>query len=132
MNGIKRILFVEDEEDQRELIRRAIAGSRYDFVIASSALEAVQLYFDCYPNSANRFHAIVFDGAMPAKDGFKVAEMVACWEDNEETKTRLASLSGYADIIDKTTLPEKLHVEREFKKPDDFINIRACIEEWLG
>lgn len=63
-----RILIVEDDPDDLELIKTALKGEPYEISVAYNGKEGVEKARTEKPN------AIVLDIMMPEKDGFKACE----------------------------------------------------------
>ncbi len=67
--GQERILFVEDDEDQRDIIPRVLRQLGYEVTAAGSAVEALQLFLQQRPP----FDLVITDFDMPETNGFELA-----------------------------------------------------------
>jgi CheY-like chemotaxis protein len=70
MSAAHKILVVEDDEDQRELMRRALARQGYDVTAAADGIEAYDLALRLRPD------LIITDIYMPAADGAHLVRRV--------------------------------------------------------
>lgn len=70
MSAARKILVVEDDEDQRELMRRTLARQGYDVTAASDGIEAYELALGLRPD------LIITDVYMPAADGAHLVRRV--------------------------------------------------------
>ncbi len=69
--GLHRVLVVDDQENDRALLRRMIESQEgYEVVEAASGQEAIALVAESHP------HIIILDLMMPEVDGFAVLETV--------------------------------------------------------
>jgi len=67
---MKKILVAEDEDDQRELMRRTLARQGYDVTVAADGIEAYELALSLRPD------LIITDVHMPAADGAHLVRRV--------------------------------------------------------
>ncbi|MCW7752614.1 PAS domain S-box protein [Desulfobotulus sp. H1] len=67
--GNERLLFVEDDPDQRETVPRILQGLGYRVVVAANADEALSRM----ESSEKRFHLVLTDYDMPGSDGLQFA-----------------------------------------------------------
>ena len=65
-----RVLVVDDEPDARELIKRVLAGSRADVLIAGSAPQALEII------GSQAFNVLVSDIGLPDTDGYDLIREV--------------------------------------------------------
>ena len=84
---MKKILIVEDDEDQRELMRRTLARQGYDVTAASDGIEAYDLALRLRPD------LIVTDVHMPAADGAHLIRRVR--DTRELAATPILVTTGY-------------------------------------
>jgi CheY-like chemotaxis protein len=70
MSAARKILVVEDDEDQRELMRRALTRQGYDVTAAADGIEAYELALSLRPD------LIITDVYMPAADGAHLVRRV--------------------------------------------------------
>ena len=84
---MKKILVAEDDDDQRELMRRTLARQGYDVMAASDGIEAYDLAVGLRPD------LIITDVHMPAADG---AHLIRRVRDTEElAATPILVTTGY-------------------------------------
>ena len=84
---MKKILVAEDDEDQRELMRRALVRQGYDVTAAADGIEAYELALRLRPD------LIITDVYMPAADG---AHLVRRVRDTESlAQTPILVTTGY-------------------------------------
>jgi CheY-like chemotaxis protein len=87
MSEARKILVVEDDEDQRELMRRTLARQGYDVTAAADGIEAYELALSLRPD------LIITDVYMPAADG---AHLVRRVRDTEGlARTPILVTTGY-------------------------------------
>ncbi|GBC60129.1 hypothetical protein DENIS_1074 [Desulfonema ishimotonii] len=67
--GRERILFVEDDEDQREIIPRVLGQLGYDVVSARNAADALE----AFSGNGQPFDLVITDFDMPETSGFELA-----------------------------------------------------------
>ena len=79
MSAARKILVVEDDEDQRELMRRTLARQGYDVTAAADGIEAYELALRLRPD------LIITDVYMPAADGAHLVRRVRDTEGLAET-----------------------------------------------
>ena len=70
MSAARKILVVEDDEDQRELMRRTLTRQGYDVTAAADGIEAYDLALALRPD------LIITDVYMPAADGAHLVRRV--------------------------------------------------------
>jgi CheY-like chemotaxis protein len=87
MSAARKILIVEDDEDQRELMRRSLARQGYDVTAASDGVEAYELALSLRPD------LIVTDVYMPAADGAHLVRRVR--DTAELASTPILVTTGY-------------------------------------
>jgi CheY-like chemotaxis protein len=87
MSAARKILVVEDDEDQRELMRRTLARQGYDVTAAQDGIEAYELALSLRPD------LIVTDVHMPAADGAHLIRRVR--DTAELAATPILVTTGY-------------------------------------
>ena len=121
MSGGKRILVIEDTEDNRRIIRDLLTNAGYELLEATTGVEGVQMATDHRPD------LILMDIQLPEMDGYqatrRIREDPACAGipiiavtsyalSGDETKTREAGCDGY---VAKPFSPRQLLAKvREF------------------
>lgn len=92
----KRVLVVDDEDDNRELIRAALLEYNIEVLTASSATEAMEIV------TKSNLDAIVSDIGMPDEDGYGLIKQIRAWEVNQGLKSIPAiALTAYARDEDR-------------------------------
>lgn len=61
-----RVLYIEDNPDNRMLVQRILAAEGYDVLVASSGPQGIEIASDEQP------HAVLVDINMPGVDGYTV------------------------------------------------------------
>ncbi len=67
----QRLLVVDNEEADRELLQRWLAPLGFEVMLATSGLDALRLLDDLQPGAPGAPHAIFMDLAMPGIDGWE-------------------------------------------------------------
>ncbi len=92
----KRVLVVDDEDDNRELICTALLEYNIEVLSASSAIEAMAIV------TKNNLDAIVSDIGMPDADGYRLIKQIRAWEVSQGLKLIPAiALTAYARDEDR-------------------------------
>ena len=84
---MRKILVAEDDEDQRELMRRTLSRQGYDVAAASDGIEAYELALSLRPD------LIITDVYMPAADGAHLVRRVR--DTAELSGTPIRVTTGY-------------------------------------
>ena len=87
MSAARKILVVEDDEDQRELMRRTLARQGYDVTAAADGIEAYELALTLRPDLN------ITDVYMPAADGAHLVRRVR--DTTELASTPILVTTGY-------------------------------------
>jgi PAS domain S-box-containing protein len=88
----KRILVVEDNADNREMMRILLEGSGHEIHEAGDGVSGVELAVQLEPD------VILIDIGLPGIDGYQVARQIRA---KLRDRTRLIALSGYGQPKDK-------------------------------
>ncbi|MEQ8275628.1 MAG: ATP-binding protein [Deltaproteobacteria bacterium] len=119
--GRETILIVEDEENVRHALKRALAGSGYEVLVASDPLEALEIF------SAREgpIQLVVSDVVMPHMSGPQLAEQIRA----SEPEMEFLFMSGYAG----DQLPEDLASREDLllKKPFTAATLTARVRQRL-
>ena len=111
----KTVLNVEDNEDNRRLVRRLLLFQGYNVIEASSARQALELLQTCKPD------LILLDINMPEEDGYSLT-----------IKLKNNPLLGKTPIVAITANALKGDRERTFQAGcDDYIEKPIDIEAFL-
>jgi signal transduction histidine kinase len=90
-----RVLFVDDEEDARELVGELLRQAGAQVTIASSVGEAM-LAVDSV-----RFDVVVSDLSMPQEDGYSFARRIGEWSQRSGESLPAIALSAFAAVEDR-------------------------------
>ena len=90
----KKILFVDNEEDQRVIIQKLLTRLGYDIEVEESPWEALRRVEN------ERFDLVITDLIMPDMDGTELCERIR----RANPDTMVYAFSGYFDLFE----PEKI------------------------
>ncbi len=102
----KKILFVDDEESQRDVMSRFLKKLGYDATISSNALEALEIL------KKEHFPLIITDLSMPGMDGSTLCENIRIANPN----AIIYALSGFIESVEFETL-ESARFDGYLRKP---------------
>jgi DNA-binding NtrC family response regulator len=121
-NQYRRVLIVEDEVNQRQMLARVIREAEFDSVAVASAEEALTLL-----EEDARFGVAMLDLNLPGMDGLSLAtRMFSRWPD-----IRCIILTGYA-TLDAARQAFKLDVIDFLIKPSSLGEIEAALSRaWV-
>jgi PAS domain S-box-containing protein len=94
LNGV-RVLVVDDDEDNRLVVRRLLVAHGAEVNIAGSASEAVE--------SCERFrpHVLLTDLGMPERDGYQLLTQIRAWEAESGHTVAAAALTALTRSEDR-------------------------------
>jgi PAS domain S-box-containing protein len=125
----KRILVVDDHDEQRQLLVDLLNRFNFEVVEAVNGEEAIMLY------ESNDFHAVISDIRMPKVDGLKVCRHVKSKNDgksfvmivsaNAFEEDRFRATEAGADYF----LPKPYHPENLLKKLSNGLGISLSFEK---
>ena len=122
-----RILIVEDDPDDLELIKTALKGEPYEISVAYNGDEGVE------KARAEKPDAIVLDVMMPEKDGFKACEELKA--DPECGKIPVLMLTAVGQHFSSTKYAVgsgmRLEAEDYIEKPVDGEVLRKRLSHFL-
>ncbi len=110
------ILFVEDEEETRELLKSAISDEFKNFIIAKDGLEGLEKFQEYSPD------IIVTDISMPKMDGFGMITEI-----NKTHSIPIIAFSAFSET-DKLLRAIDLKVDKYLIKPVDVEDLLDAIE----
>jgi CheY-like chemotaxis protein len=120
-----RVLVVEDEDDTRELIARALAQAGASVAAAGSAAEALSLVERGCPD------VLVCDIGMPGEDGLSLIRKLRAGGDGKASALPAAALTAYAGAADRARILAA-GFQRHLAKPIDFEELRRAVAELGG
>jgi PAS domain S-box-containing protein len=94
LNGV-RVLVVDDDEDNRLVIRRLLAAHGADVKMAASTSEAVE---SC---AGFRPHVLLTDLGMPERDGYQLLKQIRAWEAESGHVVAAAALTALTRSEDR-------------------------------
>ena len=116
--GMNRILVVDDEERNIEIINRIFVRDDYEMEFAQNGKDALECVSDFEPD------VIVLDVMMPGIDGYKVCHQLK--SDKETSKIMVLLLSGKVTIEDRLKGYE-VQADDYVTKPYDPEELRAKV-----
>jgi signal transduction histidine kinase len=119
------VLVVEDEDDTRELIARALAQAGASVAAAGSAAEALSLV------DRQRPDVLICDIGMPGEDGLSLIRKLRAHADGEASLLPAAALTAYAGPADRARILAA-GFQRHLAKPVDFAELRRTVAELGG
>ena len=102
----KKILFVDDEESQRDVMSRFLKKLGYDVTLSSNSFEALEILKN------EHFPLIITDLSMPGMDGAKLCENIRMINSN----SIIYALSGFIESFESETL-ESVGFDGYLRKP---------------
>ncbi len=111
----KKILFIDNEEDQRNLMQSLLSRFGYGIDVAEDTDSALNLAME------EDYHLILIDLIMPDMDGTDLCEQIK----RLKPDAVVYSVSGHADLYDSKRL-ENAGFDGHFSKP---IRINEFIKE---
>ncbi len=119
------VLVVENEDDTRELIARALAQAGANVAEAGSAAEALVLV------DRERPDVLVCDIGMPGEDGLSLIRRLRAGEAAGSGALPAAALTAYAGPTDRARILAA-GFQRHLPKPVDFAELRRTVAELGG
>jgi serine/threonine protein kinase/CheY-like chemotaxis protein len=118
-----RVLVVDDEEHNRDMLARRLRRRGYEVETAASGYEALDTI------AQSRFDVIVLDVMMPGIDGFEVLRTLReRWTKLELPVVMATALDGSKDEVEALRLGANDYVT----KPIDFLQLQARLEIQLA
>lgn len=113
----KKILFVDDEESQRDVMKRVLTKMGYSVTTAASAEEAILIL------DAESFPLIITDLSMPGMDGTMLCGHIR----QKAPLTVVYALSGYIESYEASNL-EKIGFDGYLRKPATSKMLKEAVE----
>ncbi len=113
----KKILFVDDEEAQRDIMHRVLNKLGYSVTLSSSSQEALEiLKKECFP-------LIITDLNMPGMDGTKLCKQIRA----NNSKSIIYALSGFIESYQAQRL-EDIGFDGYLRKPATSAMIKKAVD----
>lgn len=113
-----RVLVVEDDPDQREMMELALSAGEIQVVSATNAAEALEL------TSEKLFDIYILDLDLPDTSGYQLATKVL--QLHREGRPLLIALSGYGRLADASTL-KAAGFDHHLVKPAEIESLQRLI-----
>jgi CheY-like chemotaxis protein len=89
------ILIVEDNDDNKELMKIYLSKSQYKYTFANDGMEAIELF------KFGNFNLVFMDIQMPVIDGYEATREIRKFEkENNKTRIPVIALSAYIQTED--------------------------------
>jgi cellulose synthase/poly-beta-1,6-N-acetylglucosamine synthase-like glycosyltransferase/CheY-like chemotaxis protein len=122
-NGVGNILFVDDNEEIRDLVFRVLRHQGYEVTLASSAAEALKYLTTATPD------VIVSDVMMPEMDGFALLKNLRSQPETSKIPVILLTALGEAeDLVTGLSLGADDYIKKPFMPSELLARIRSKIE----
>ncbi len=113
----KKILFVDDEESQRDVMGRVLHKMGYQVTLCSSGENALEILKN------ERFPVIITDLNMTGMDGSMLCKFIR----QQDAQTIIYALSGYIEAYDDKKLKE-IGFDGYLRKPTTFKVLKKVID----
>ncbi|RJP75918.1 MAG: response regulator [Desulfobacteraceae bacterium] len=113
----KKILFVDDEESQRDIMRRVLRKMGYSVTLSSGPVEALEILKKEY------FPLIITDLSMPGMDGTKLCKRIRSKNQN----SIIYALSGFIESYQAEKL-EEVGFDGYLRKPATTATIKQAVD----
>jgi CheY-like chemotaxis protein len=113
----KKILFVDDEEAQRDVMKRVLVKLGYEVQIADSSESALQIL------KKEKFPLIITDLSMPGMDGARLCELIR----KQNSKVIIYALSGYIETYNTDKLDDA-GFDGYLSKPATYDVLKQAVE----
>lgn len=112
-----KILFVDDEESQRDIMQRVLTKFGYSVTLSASSQEALEILKNEY------FPLIITDLNMPGMDGTKLCKKIRA----NNSQSIIYALSGFIESYQAEKL-EKLGFDGYLRKPATSAIIKKAVD----
>jgi CheY-like chemotaxis protein len=113
----KKILFVDDEESQRDIMRRVLRKMGYSVTLSSGPVEALEIL------KKEFFPLIITDLSMPGMDGTKLCKQIRSKNQN----SIIYALSGFIESYQAEKL-EEAGFDGYLRKPATTATIKQAVD----
>ena len=121
----KRILVIEDTEDNRQIIRDLLTSFDYELIEAVDGAEGVAMA------ETHRPDLILMDIQLPVMDGYEATRRIREAELRRGTHTTIVALTADALAGDRERCIES-GMDDYMTKPVSSAMLAACVERWTG
>lgn len=122
METSRRVLFVEDTSDTRDLVEFSLKQDGFEVVTAQTALEGLT------EARANAFALILLDIGLPDKDGLQLCREIRLFDQ----QTPILFYTAFAELLDLDEA-KKAGAQGCLRKPEDTVRLgevaRRLIDE---
>jgi len=118
---VKKILYVDDEEDIRMLVKRVLENIGYEVLLATNGREALDLL------KKESVDLALLDFFMPGMSGRELAESIRKEPEIKDTKLAFLTVAEFG-VIGREEL-KKLDILDYIQKPFDNENLRKRIKK---
>ena len=128
MEKHKKILIVDDDPDDMELIKMALADKPYELIFAWNGKDGVEKAKSEKPD------AIILDIMMPEEDGFKACKRIKADEELQNIPVLILTAIGkhFSDTTYARCEGLTLESEDYIEKPVDGEYLVKCLKKFLG
>lgn len=117
----KRVLIVEDDEDERELLSMLLQSCGYDVVEASDGYEGLEKAVGEYPD------IILMDIRMPELDGLETTKLIRSYDELDDIA--VIAVTGFStDYKDKAI---NAGCSTVFDKPIDILTLEPILKQYI-
>jgi CheY-like chemotaxis protein len=113
----KKILFVDDEESQRDIMQRVLKKMGYSVTISSNSAEALEILKN------EHFPLIITDLSMPGMDGTKLCRCIR----TTNSDSIIYALSGYIESYQAESL-ESIGFNGYLRKPTTSAMLKQAVD----
>ena len=121
---MRRVLLVEDSEEGKLVVERALAGIGIELSIASTCREAINLL----SSSSKKFDLAILDFFLPDGDGFEVLQALRKADESDRVPVYFLTT---ADELSSKVIAFNLGADDFLIKPINPIELRARIDRGL-
>ena len=113
----KKILFIDDEESQRDVIKRVLKRFGYSVTLSSGSYDALKILEN------EHFPLIITDLSMPDMDGTMLCQTIR----KTNTESIIYALSGYIESFESEKL-ESYGFNGYLRKPITYKMLREAVD----
>jgi signal transduction histidine kinase/ActR/RegA family two-component response regulator len=126
VSAVPRILIVEDNAANQNLIMTILQMLNYQVEVASNGKQAIEAW------SRSNYDMLLMDGQMPVMDGFEATRIIREREKSESRpRTIIIALTGQAIKGDREQFLD-IGMDDYLAKPFTLVQIRTLMSNWLS